>query len=130
MAIQDIANEIVALLRAGKDEEVGRRYWSPSVRSIEAAGKDPVAEGAEAVTHKGEWFVANNEVHGVKAEGPFVNGDQFAVHLTYDMTPKGYGSAQDARRGRPLHNRRREDCGGALLLRQLRCGRRFRWRPA
>jgi hypothetical protein len=91
MAIQDVANQIVALLRAGKDEEVGRRYWSPSVRSIEAAGKDPVAEGAEAVTHKGEWFVANNEVHGVKAEGPFVNGDQFAVHLTYDMTPKDTG---------------------------------------
>jgi hypothetical protein len=91
LAIQDIANEIVALLRAGKDEEVARRYWSPSVRSIEAAGQDPIAEGAKAVTRKGEWFVANNEVHGVKAEGPFVNGDQFAVRLTYEMTPKDTG---------------------------------------
>jgi len=91
MAIQDIANEIVALLGAGKDEEVARRYWSRSVRSIEAAGKDPIAEGAEAATRKGEWFVANHDVHGVKAEGPFVNGDQFAVRLTYDMTPKDTG---------------------------------------
>jgi SnoaL-like domain len=91
MAIQDIAKEIVALLGAGKDEEVGRRFWSPSVRSIEAAGPELIAEGSEAVARKGEWFVANNEVHGVKAEGPFVNGDQFAVRLTYELTHKDAG---------------------------------------
>jgi hypothetical protein len=91
MTVQDIAKEVVALLRNGKDEEVGRRYWAKTARSIEAGGPNPVTEGSDAIARKGEWFVNNNEVHSAKVEGPFVNGDQFAVRLTYELTPKDTG---------------------------------------
>ena len=40
---------------------------------------------------KGEWWAANHEVHGGSAEGPFVHGDQFAIYLTMDITPKETG---------------------------------------
>ena len=38
---------------------------------------------------KGEWWANNHEVHGVEIEGPYLQGDQFAVRFKMDVTPKG-----------------------------------------
>ena len=54
-------------------------------------GPMAVCEGKEAVKQKSEWWRANHEVHGGSVEGPFVNGDQFAVRFKMDITPKATG---------------------------------------
>jgi hypothetical protein len=40
---------------------------------------------------KGDWWRENHEVHGVSVNGPYVNGDQFVVRFTIDVTPKATG---------------------------------------
>ena len=50
-----------------------------------------IAHGKEALRQKGEWWQANHEVHGGSVEGPYVNGDQFAVRFKFDITPKATG---------------------------------------
>lgn len=89
MSTQDIATAFTALCSEGKFEEAGNTYWSDQVVSIEAM-EGPMAKvtGREAVVAKGAWWYANNEVHSVKVEGPYVNGNQFTVRFTMDVTPK------------------------------------------
>ena len=50
-----------------------------------------VCEGKDAVHKKSEWWRENHEVHGGSVEGPYVNGDQFVVRFTMDVTPKASG---------------------------------------
>jgi hypothetical protein len=88
---QDIANDFVALLKEGKDHEAAAKYNADSIASHEADGPMLLCEGKDAVKKKGEWWVANHEVHSASVEGPYVNGDQFAVRLAYDVTPKMTG---------------------------------------
>ena len=89
MSTQEIANAFTALCSAGKFEEAGHAHWSNDVVSIEAMD-GPMAKvtGRAAVEAKGAWWYANNEIHSVKVEGPYVNGDQFTVRFTMDVTPK------------------------------------------
>ena len=91
MSTKDVAEDIAFLLREGRDDEVGRKYWDEELRSIEARTDFPVSVGPEAARAKGEWFMANHDVHDVKVEGPWVTGDQFVLRITYDMTPKETG---------------------------------------
>jgi predicted ester cyclase len=48
-------------------------------------------QGTDAVKAKSEWWYANHTVHSSTAEGPFVNGDQFAVQFSMDITDKATG---------------------------------------
>jgi ketosteroid isomerase-like protein len=91
MTTQEIANDLVALCRAGKFAESGEKYWAADVVSVEAGnpGGDPVSRGIDAARGKGEWWAANHDVHSVEVEGPYVNGDQFVVRFKMEMTPKG-----------------------------------------
>ena len=92
MSIQDIAADLVALCKAGKFDEAGEKYWADDVVSIEAMPGDMARiAGKAAVRGKGEWWAANNEVHGFTITGPFVNGDQFVVGFKMDVTPKATG---------------------------------------
>ena len=34
-------------------------------------------------------MVCQHEIHSVEVEGPYVNGNQFVVRFTMDVTPKG-----------------------------------------
>jgi len=90
MSTQQVAQDFVALCRQGQFSEAGEKYWSPDVLSVEAGGGSPMSEvrGLDAVRGKGEWWEANHDVHGVVVEGPFPNGDQFAVVFKMDVTFK------------------------------------------
>ena len=45
-----------------------------------------------AVEGKSAWWNDNHLVHGAgRVDGPFVNGDQFAVFWEIDVTPKATG---------------------------------------
>lgn len=90
MTTQELAAAFTDLCKKGEFEEAGKRFWSDEVVSREPmAGEMAELKGRAAVEAKGAWWYANNEVHGVKVEGPYVHGNQFVVRFTMDVTPKG-----------------------------------------
>lgn len=96
MSTKDVAEDLVALCKAGKFEEASEKYHAEDIVSIEAMGPpgmDLTARGKAAVMAKSEWWYNNHEVQRCDVEGPFVNGDQFAVKFTMDVTQKATGQA-------------------------------------
>ena len=94
MSTQDIANDLVAICKTGDFDAAGEKYWADDVVSIEAGGPpgmDPVSRGKDAARGKGEWWAGAHEVHSAGVEGPYVNGDQFIVRFTMDLTVKATG---------------------------------------
>ena len=92
MTIAEIARDFADLLKRGDDEAAAGKYNADDIVSHEAQeGPMSVCRGKDAVKAKGDWWQANHEVHGSSVEGPFVNGNQFAVRLQYDLTPKSTG---------------------------------------
>jgi ketosteroid isomerase-like protein len=87
---QEIAEDLVAMCKRGEFDASGEKYWADDVVSIEAVPGDmQEIRGKAGVRGKGEWWAANHEVHDVQVEGPYVNGDQFAVRFKLELTPKG-----------------------------------------
>ena len=90
MNTQEIATAFTDLCRKGEFEEAGKRFWSDDIVSREPMEGDmAMLKGRAAVEKKGEWWYANHEIHKVDVGGPYVNGDQFVVRFTMDVTPKG-----------------------------------------
>ncbi len=89
MTTSELAKAFTALCASGEFEKAGQIYWSDDIVSCEAMD-GPMARvtGRAAVDAKGAWWYANHEIHSVKVEGPYVNGDQFTVRFTMDVTPK------------------------------------------
>ena len=92
MTTTDIAKDLVALCAEGQFAEAGEKYWSDDVVSVEAMGDVPVSHGKSAARGKGEWWAGAHEIHSAEAEGPYVNGDQFAVRFVMDLTVKATGA--------------------------------------
>lgn len=92
MGTKEIADDIVALAKAGDFDAIGQKYWADNVVSIEAMD-GPMAriEGKAGVQGKSDWWNSAHEVHGAETYGPFVNGDQFAVRWVMDVTQKESG---------------------------------------
>ena len=91
MTTQEVANTLVKLCSAGKFDEATNTLYSPDIVSMEAGappGGSRESKGIAAVKAKGEWWVANHEVHSVKVEGPIVAGSHFAVTFKLDITFK------------------------------------------
>lgn len=94
MSVKDIADDLVKLCRDGKFDQASEKYHSDDIVSIEAMGPpgmDLEARGKAAVAAKGEWWANNHEVLSSKVEGPFINGDQFAVKFDMDVKQKASG---------------------------------------
>jgi ketosteroid isomerase-like protein len=89
MTTHELAKAFTALCISGEFEKAGLQHWSDDIVSVEAMD-GPMARvaGRAAVDAKGAWWYANHEIHSVKVEGPYVNGDQFTVRFTMDVTPK------------------------------------------
>jgi ketosteroid isomerase-like protein len=94
MNTQEIAKDVVVLCREGKFAEAGEKYWADDVLSVEPAGDNAESRGKEAARAKGEWWASTHEAHKVEVEGPYVNGDQFAVRFIMDVTDKTSGQRQ------------------------------------
>lgn len=92
MSTEKIAKDLAALCAAGKFDEAGEKYWADDVTSIEPRGDMAVSRGKEAARDKGKWWAGAHIVHGVALAGPYVNGDQFALRFTIDMTVKETGA--------------------------------------
>jgi len=90
-----VAEELADLCRAGKNLDAVNKLYSPKVVSIEPVGSPEMPaemKGIDAIRKKNEWWYANNDIHSVEADGPFIgHGDQFAMHYTWDVTAKQTG---------------------------------------
>jgi ketosteroid isomerase-like protein len=86
-----VGKKLVEFCKEGKHVEAIDALYHPDIVSVEAGappGGSAKAEGIAAVKGKGEWWVANHEVHGGDVHGPFPHGDRFIVRFTYDITAK------------------------------------------
>jgi ketosteroid isomerase-like protein len=87
--VRAIADDLVAMARAGEFDAIGEKYWDDDVVSIEAGdGPMAVTDGIDSVRGKSEWWNGAHEIHGVEVHGPWVNGDQFTVRFVMDVTVK------------------------------------------
>lgn len=92
MTTAELAKAFTDLLRQGDHEGAAEKYNADDIVSYEAMdGPMAVCKGKDAVKQKGDWWGENHEVHGGSVEGPFFNGDQFAVRFKLDVTPKATG---------------------------------------
>ncbi|HEY6599890.1 MAG TPA: SnoaL-like domain-containing protein, partial [Pseudomonadales bacterium] len=75
MTTQTIAKRLVELCNSGQSEQAVDELYAANIVSIEANGTDEMPariQGLDAIRKKGEWWYANNEVHGMTASGPFI----------------------------------------------------------
>lgn len=92
MTIAELANDFAHLLKQNDHKGAAEKYNADNIVSYEAMdGPMAVCEGKEAVQQKSDWWTENHEVHSGSVEGPYVNGDQFALRFTMDVTPKSTG---------------------------------------
>ena len=94
MNTMEIARQLVALCRQGKNEEALQTLYSPDVVSVEAVAMpdgQQEARGLAAVKAKGEGWFANHEIHSAAVTGPWPHGDRFVVGFQFDVTNKPSG---------------------------------------
>lgn len=94
MSTREVAEKLVSHCKNETTMQGLDELYSDDAVSVEAhvpEGMDPVTRGREAIRGKHEWWDANFDVHETKIEGPFINGDQFAVTFAIDATDKNSG---------------------------------------
>ena len=92
MSTADIAKQFTDALKAG-NFDAAERLWSDDIVSYDAQ-EGPMREmrGRAAVHGKAEWWNANHDIHAFETEGPYVNGDYFALKFKIDVTQKETGN--------------------------------------
>jgi ketosteroid isomerase-like protein len=91
MTTQEIADKLVSLCSKGQFDEAMNTLYADDIVSMEAGappGMSRESKGLAAVKAKGEWWVANHDVHSVVVEGPLVAGSHIAVTFKMDVTFK------------------------------------------
>ena len=96
MDVMQLGQKMVEMVNAGRDSEWSfvEQHYAGQVVSIEGGSSDgdmpQKMEGLEAIKGKHDWWYANNEVHGTRAEGPYCGhrDDQFVLRFLMDITPK------------------------------------------
>jgi ketosteroid isomerase-like protein len=92
MTTADIAKTFTDMLKAGDNEGAAAKYNAPEIVSLEAMdGPMARVQGTAAVKAKSDWWYGAHDIHSATAEGPYVNGDQFAVIFNMDVTAKETG---------------------------------------
>lgn len=98
MSLKTLAHQFVDLCNQGKNFDVMEQMYAPDIVSVEASGEE--VAGKRPVIEKSRRWGASNTVNGEQVRGPFfdtANGGadrssgQFAVHFTFDVTPKSTG---------------------------------------
>jgi SnoaL-like domain len=92
MTTADVAKAFTEMLKANDHHGAAEKFNAADIVSLEAMdGPMARVQGTAAVKAKSDWWYANNTVHSVTSEGPYVNGDQFAVRFEMDVTDKETG---------------------------------------
>ncbi|MFN3970491.1 MAG: SnoaL-like domain-containing protein [Gemmobacter sp.] len=89
MTLNEIAQELAAGCREGREKENLARLYAPDAVSVEAAdmsGQGAATQGIDAIRGKHAWWEAAHIIHATSAEGPFPHGDdRFAVIFDMDV---------------------------------------------
>ncbi len=97
-SIEEIARDFTAMLRAGRFEAAGDRYWAPDVTSIEPAdlpsGIRATALGIDAARNKCRARFGGARIDEIGIDGPFVTGNQFALFLDMVVVDPASGARQ------------------------------------
>ena len=87
----EIADQLVALCREGRNIEAVETLYADDVVSVEVMEPMRVTTGKEGVVGKAHWWQGAHEVHGGSVDGPWPHGDQFIVRFQFDITVKDTG---------------------------------------
>jgi ketosteroid isomerase-like protein len=91
MTTLEIGTKLVELCKQGKNHEAMETLYAPDVVAVEAAampGMPAETQGLDKVRAKSKWWADNHTIHSASVEGPWPNGDRFAVRFSYDITNK------------------------------------------
>jgi hypothetical protein len=87
-----IAKEFAALIRAGKSDEVEKKWLAPGIESVEGVGASLAWTGKKAVLAKYRGWEADHEIHSMKLEGPWVGATGFALRFQLEATQLSTGN--------------------------------------
>lgn len=93
-ATESVARELVQFCKAGRNLDAISKLYSTDIVSIEPSdfeGMPAKMTGIDAIRKKNEWWFDNFDTNSHEVDGPFVNGDQFAVKYFFDTTNKKTG---------------------------------------
>lgn len=81
--VATVAEDFIALWRAGEFRIAGEKYWAEDVVSIEPHdlpdGTAAVCRGIDAVRAKTRRWLATHGIEDLSLDGPFVTGNRFAI---------------------------------------------------
>ena len=86
MTTEEVARRVVELVRKQAWYEALDQLYDKDIVSVEATG--PESRGKEEIRKKIDWWVNAMEVHGFKADEPFVAQDRFVIQYDADVTDK------------------------------------------
>lgn len=95
MNTMEIGKKLAELCSQGKNLEALNTLFADDAVSVEAMsmpGMQQEMTGLAAIKAKGEWWMANHEVHSAEVSGPWPHGDRFIVGFNYDVTNKPSGA--------------------------------------
>lgn len=100
MTLKEIAHELVAGCREGRETENLEKLYAADAVSVEAAapgeGMDRATHGRDAIRGKHEWWAGAMEVTEGQVSGPFLHGDdRFAVRFSIRGRNKSDGAEWD-----------------------------------
>ncbi len=97
-AIDDVARDFTAMMRAGHFVAAGERYWADGVISVEPAdlptGIPAHVSGIAAVRDKAHSRFGVSRINDLGIDGPFVTDNQFALFLDMLITDPASGAAE------------------------------------
>ena len=98
----DIANQLAALCREGKNLEAVNTLYADDIVSVEVMdcpemGMPRMMEGIDAIRGKNKWWLENHEVHSNEVLGPFPHGNRFILIFKCDCTPQCEGPTKGQR---------------------------------
>lgn len=100
MTLDEIAKELVAGCREGRERSNLDRLYAPDAVSVEGAdmGGGQATRGLAAIHGKHDWWEGAHEVHGTTVEGPFTQApDRFAAIFGMDVTSRESGQRMQMR---------------------------------
>ncbi|MGP1347047.1 MAG: SnoaL-like domain-containing protein [Phycisphaerales bacterium] len=90
----ELGAKLVAMVNAHTPEkDIWKDFFHKNFESIEGHGS--MWTGTKSVAKKGEEWMAAHQVHGFKAEGPFVGATGFAVRYDMDVEVKATGQCMN-----------------------------------
>ena len=99
MNLNDIANELVAGCREGREAENLAKLYASDAVSVEASdpmGMGREARGIEAIQGKHDWWNGAFEVLEADVSDPYPHGDdRFAVRFTLKAKDRGTGEVSE-----------------------------------